>query len=402
MDQENKDATNRSPLTEEAGPQSNSDTETAPLAEQAPLDARALVAKMVDAGEWPEPELLEQIAARGDEAVEPLIAILRSKPRGWPAEAPLDHAIALLQRLRPPAAIPELIEIIKAYAAESGENAAVVVACFGEVVFEPLLELAVDPLLNGYKRCHAITAARRAAGSNPALKARFADLLRPILADAIERSRRSKAEYAARINKDDFDEVDSDEEDMDEWGDDDSDEQLVVNHAEIDAGDTPLDGAEVLDRPADWQEKDEENALDLVEEIVLLIADLTSMADPLARDLIKTAFAEDMVETFILDEPFVDAVYDRGGDPPWIPFDMLGSYPESYRTHFEALERRNQPPPVRSIQPQTDQAPLLPALRAATPATIRNDKPIVGRNDPCWCGSGKKYKKCHLGKEMPA
>ena len=20
----------------------------------------------------------------------------------------------------------------------------------------------------------------------------------------------------------------------------------------------------------------------------------------------------------------------------------------------------------------------------------------VGRNDPCWCGSGKKYKKCHL------
>ncbi len=22
-----------------------------------------------------------------------------------------------------------------------------------------------------------------------------------------------------------------------------------------------------------------------------------------------------------------------------------------------------------------------------------------GRNDPCWCGSGKKYKKCHLGKD---
>jgi hypothetical protein len=20
----------------------------------------------------------------------------------------------------------------------------------------------------------------------------------------------------------------------------------------------------------------------------------------------------------------------------------------------------------------------------------------LGRNDPCWCGSGKKYKKCHL------
>lgn len=23
----------------------------------------------------------------------------------------------------------------------------------------------------------------------------------------------------------------------------------------------------------------------------------------------------------------------------------------------------------------------------------------IGRNDPCWCGSGRKYKKCHLGRE---
>ena len=22
--------------------------------------------------------------------------------------------------------------------------------------------------------------------------------------------------------------------------------------------------------------------------------------------------------------------------------------------------------------------------------------PQLGRNDPCWCGSGKKYKKCHM------
>ena len=25
---------------------------------------------------------------------------------------------------------------------------------------------------------------------------------------------------------------------------------------------------------------------------------------------------------------------------------------------------------------------------------------IPGRNDKCWCDSGKKYKKCHLGKEI--
>lgn len=25
----------------------------------------------------------------------------------------------------------------------------------------------------------------------------------------------------------------------------------------------------------------------------------------------------------------------------------------------------------------------------------------LGRNAPCWCGSGRKYKKCHLGKDAP-
>ncbi len=25
--------------------------------------------------------------------------------------------------------------------------------------------------------------------------------------------------------------------------------------------------------------------------------------------------------------------------------------------------------------------------------------PKLGRNDPCWCGSGKKYKRCHLEKD---
>jgi uncharacterized protein len=27
--------------------------------------------------------------------------------------------------------------------------------------------------------------------------------------------------------------------------------------------------------------------------------------------------------------------------------------------------------------------------------TVRRAEPKVGRNDPCPCGSGKKYKRCH-------
>ncbi|HET9626835.1 MAG TPA: SEC-C metal-binding domain-containing protein, partial [Kofleriaceae bacterium] len=33
--------------------------------------------------------------------------------------------------------------------------------------------------------------------------------------------------------------------------------------------------------------------------------------------------------------------------------------------------------------------------------TVRRERPKVGRNDPCPCGSGKKYKKCH-GKDEEA
>jgi len=27
--------------------------------------------------------------------------------------------------------------------------------------------------------------------------------------------------------------------------------------------------------------------------------------------------------------------------------------------------------------------------------TVKREEPKIGRNEPCWCGSGKKYKKCH-------
>jgi preprotein translocase subunit SecA len=46
----------------------------------------------------------------------------------------------------------------------------------------------------------------------------------------------------------------------------------------------------------------------------------------------------------------------------------------------------------------TQSAPPLPARTGGDDAaqkTVKRDEPKVGRNDPCPCGSGKKYKKCH-------
>jgi preprotein translocase subunit SecA len=31
----------------------------------------------------------------------------------------------------------------------------------------------------------------------------------------------------------------------------------------------------------------------------------------------------------------------------------------------------------------------------ATQQRVTSDHEKIGRNDPCWCGSGKKFKKCH-------
>jgi preprotein translocase subunit SecA len=37
-----------------------------------------------------------------------------------------------------------------------------------------------------------------------------------------------------------------------------------------------------------------------------------------------------------------------------------------------------------------------PATNGAPPQpVVKSVQESVGRNDPCWCGSGKKFKRCH-------
>jgi preprotein translocase subunit SecA len=42
-----------------------------------------------------------------------------------------------------------------------------------------------------------------------------------------------------------------------------------------------------------------------------------------------------------------------------------------------------------------EQPAAVPAPASEHPGTVRNMMPKVGRNEPCPCGSGKKYKQCH-------
>src|SRR4051794_11947084 len=77
--------------------------------------ARDLVDRMVAAGEWPDPALLEPILARGEESVGPLIEVARQDRHGWPDEAPVCHAIGLLGDLKARAALPALCDALRRY-----------------------------------------------------------------------------------------------------------------------------------------------------------------------------------------------------------------------------------------------------------------------------------------------
>ena len=58
--------------------------------------------------------------------------------------------------------------------------------------------------------------------------------------------------------------------------------------------------------------------------------------------------------------------------------------------------------PTRASYPSFDPLPPTAPPPSEPVEPFRNAAPKIGRNDPCWCGSGKKYKKCHLGKDTPA
>ncbi len=53
------------------------------------------------------------------------------------------------------------------------------------------------------------------------------------------------------------------------------------------------------------------------------------------------------------------------------------------------------PTPARGAAGATAPRPARTGGDDAAVKTVRRDEPKIGRNDPCWCGSGKKYKKCH-------
>jgi preprotein translocase subunit SecA len=91
----------------------------------------------------------------------------------------------------------------------------------------------------------------------------------------------------------------------------------------------------------------------------------------------------------------------------------LVAYRKEAHEMYEALLGRIQETVARTayLVPRTlvtqPRQQRLQAMRRDTPTGRRQARPTqdkprksLGRNDPCWCGSGKKYKYCHMRQDM--
>ena len=80
-------------------------------------------------------------------------------------------------------------------------------------------------------------------------------------------------------------------------------------------------------------------------------------------------------------------------------FDMFADLMEQIQADIVSqiflveLVRERQRAPVQAVHPSA-------GGNGGKPAPQRRQGPKLGRNDPCWCGSGKKYKDCHMKSDM--
>ncbi len=150
--------------------------------------AHGLVQKLVAAGEWPDPKLLQAILDEGDAAVDPLLAVVRGHAHGGAAEASLSFAFCLLGSLGTAAVVSDLIELLRHYDNETLQDVARTLGLLGPAAVEPALAVLRQPDVPPSQRAAASDAAVLAAGNDPALRARVAATMRELLAGFVARA----------------------------------------------------------------------------------------------------------------------------------------------------------------------------------------------------------------------
>jgi len=74
----------------------------------------------------------------------------------------------------------------------------------------------------------------------------------------------------------------------------------------------------------------------------------------------------------------------NGSQPPAPPRRRAATSVDDIEAQFQRRKKR-----------ELEEARMAGAGQTSAPQTVVRGSAKVGRNDPCPCGSGKKYKKCH-------
>jgi hypothetical protein len=138
----------------------------------------------------------------------------------------------------------------------------------------------------------------------------------------------------------------------------------------------------------------------VAEEVAFVVGAMAIIADPAARDTIMTAFREGLVDESTTSKKRVDEHYAEAEEPideGEVEWNWLDSYRADYEEMGHSAPPAQVPRTKYRYEDRYDEGEPPPDIPAIAP--IRNTQPKLGRNDPCWCGSGKKFKKCHLGKD---
>lgn len=311
--------------------------------------AEALVHELRASDGWPAPSLLRKIEAQGEGAIEPLMAAVREDADGWLTT----FAVEFLARLHAAQAVPDL-----AAAWRRMDNTDYLdplyrtYAAFGEPMLAPMMEIAVNRSLAWYTRGMAIEAAQLIVGDDPALIARLTEQARVQLSLLLHQ--RSGLSEDDRIH--------------------------VAN----------------------------------------LVCALADCHDEQARPIIEAAFKAGIVDTSVIGLELTRQIYNEPMEQKraTLDADWIGEY----ERHMNSERRRlvkyiSEHPGAENLvsdvyhlvfPQQLRQQPMRvlhnieqdlheidrQALQIRQTQPARNTMK-VGRNDPCFCGSGKKYKHCH-------
>ena len=120
-------------------------------ARQDSAHAKILVQQLVEAGEWPAPDLLDQIVIAGDAAVGPLLEMLRAIPKTRPDPHVVRNVMGLLTALSPQEVITELVHLVQHADVEHSGDAADALGRCGDAGFNALVELCESDSLKGYR-----------------------------------------------------------------------------------------------------------------------------------------------------------------------------------------------------------------------------------------------------------